>query len=223
MPSAAINRLPGAPQLPAGPIRNVGEFLGFDGRLDTNVRNLAWPSPVKAPKFHFEPPRFRNPFARAKPAEVPKPGGIRANPAQAGDDVVRAVNDSRPTEPLSGRPPNRLTTPQLLTRTAIYGGGGIIAYNYGPKAIDRFSNSVGGAVGPEGPAGKAAETAAKTVDILGYEFGGAFSDLLGGLGAGAGTGVYNTLAGVGEGIKKVALPLALVGVGFLAFTALKKK
>jgi len=147
---------------------------------------------------------------------------LPTNPTQAGDDVVRAVQNAPPVPPAAGIPPSQRVTP-FLVRTGVYGTAAVATYKYAPQFVNRASSSLAGVVGPEGPVGAAGETINKTLVEFGSALGGGLADILGGAGAGAGTGVYNTLAGVGEGLKKAALPLLLLGVGFLGFTALQRK
>lgn len=167
---------------------------------------------------------LRNPFAK-KAASTPiirKPPSITANPVQAGEDVVRAV--AHAASPAAAKPPVAGRTFQYV-KTGLVTAGVVGGAVYGPGLIKNAGNSFGQAAASAGAGvGEGAGAAAQgTFSGLGAGLADLFSGAFTGAGVGVGQGVGATLAGVGEGLKKVALPAVLFGLGFLAFTALKKK
>lgn len=207
--------MPSAVKIPGGPIgRDAMESI--PGWLSGKPGGLKVP---KAPKFRWT--GFRNPFAAA-PKKAPKLPGVTPNPVQAGDDVVRAVQSA--ASPAASKPPLAGRTFQYV-RTGLVTAGVVGGAVYGPGLVKNAGDAFGSAAASAGAGvGDGAGAAAQgTFSGLGAGLADLFAGTFAGAGQGVGVGVGAALAGVGEGLKKVALPAAALGVGFLIFTALKKK
>lgn len=205
----------------------------FPGARRAVTRNIEWFTsgplheigPAKGGRFSF-----RRLFSRGGsqaerkllveevvPAAKSVPSGVRPSATQVGDDVVRAVNSPVPTAPFAGRAGSRQFPTQFVVKSAVYAGAATAAFTYGPKFLENVGDS----------ANQATADAGQVIPNVLDPLAGSLANLLAGIGVGAGTGVgagvASSLEGVGRGVKSLAVPLLLLGGGFLVFTALTKK
>lgn len=195
--------------------------LGGGGSGFDSVAGWVLPTPTKASSGGGLLKWFRKAPAKAAPrsttaVSVPPYGGMGNPTLTSADDVARLAAQNAPpvAPPIKGRT-QFLADPK--TRAFVVKTGTVLgAAALTPPIIDRFTKTFNSEDYKEANPAKPLENTAKSAtDAATYAFSETFKTMFDGF-----RGLFGT---VGEGAKSLALPLILLGGGFLVFNALNAK